>query len=78
MHKLKRLEWYVKFFDERTKVFHQLYDYVHLDEKWFYLTKERGRYFVANDEFLACGKVRTNERRRKLGVLVATARPRFD
>ena len=38
-HKIKGLQWCLKFVNDRTKMFHQMYDYAHLDQKWFYLTK---------------------------------------
>ena len=47
-HKTKRLNWCLKFVDERTMLFHDMYDYVHLDQKWFFLTKDKVQHLLAN------------------------------
>ncbi|KAF0709336.1 hypothetical protein AaE_012907 [Aphanomyces astaci] len=51
-------------------------NYVHVDEKWFYLTKVNRRYYVYDDEEVAA--VKSKHFITKVMFLAAVARPRFD
>ncbi|ETV85623.1 hypothetical protein H257_02242 [Aphanomyces astaci] len=55
-----------------------MYDYVHVDEKWFYLTKVKRRYYVYDDEEVAARSVKSKKFITKVMFLAAVARPRFD
>ena len=49
-NKIARLKWCLNFIDERIKAFHSMYNYVHLYEKWFYLTKTSESYLLSKDD----------------------------
>ncbi|ETV82539.1 hypothetical protein H257_05143 [Aphanomyces astaci] len=53
-------------------------NYVHVDEKWFYLTKVNRRYYVYDDEEVAARTVKSKHFITKVMFLAAVARPRFD
>ena len=58
--------------------FHDMFDYVVIDEKWFYLTKDAEHYYLAPDED---DPYRTCQSKRfitKVMFLTAVARPRFN
>lgn len=38
------------FFENGKIRFPDMFDMVHIDEKWFYLTEEKGRYYLEKDE----------------------------
>jgi hypothetical protein len=64
--------------NETSPVFEDMLDCVHIDEKWFYLTKETQRYYLAPEESVP---VRTCKSKRfipKIMFLAAVARPRYD
>ncbi|TBU20118.1 hypothetical protein CWI38_0129p0040 [Hamiltosporidium tvaerminnensis] len=57
--------------NNRDLLFDDLYDYVHIDKKWFYLTKvKRSYYLMLNEE-----KPRFST---KIMFMAAVARPRYD
>ncbi|KAF0710796.1 hypothetical protein AaE_012376 [Aphanomyces astaci] len=53
-------------------------DFVHVDEKWFYLTKVKRRYYVYDDEEVAAHSVKSKHYITKVMFLAAVARPRYD
>ena len=53
-------------------------DYVHLDEKWFFLYRVKNKYILAPDEQPPYRKSKSKRHIPKVMFLVATARPRFD
>ncbi|KAL7154802.1 hypothetical protein ABFS83_03G027500 [Erythranthe nasuta] len=58
-------------------VFIGMYNIVHIDEKWFYMTKKSGKYYLLPDE----DPLRTCKSKNYIGkvmFLAAIARPRFD
>ena len=58
--------------------FNEMFDVVHIDEKWFYQTKESERYYLLPEE---SDPIRTCKSKRfitKVMFLEAVARPRFD
>ncbi|ETV72327.1 hypothetical protein H257_12488 [Aphanomyces astaci] len=60
------------------RVFENMHDYVHVDEKWFFLTKVNRRFYVYDDEELALRSVKSKRFITKVMFLAAVARPRYD
>lgn len=58
--------------------FDDMLDRVHLDEKWFYLTKDKQRYYLAEHEEAPHLTVKNKNYILKVMFLVAVARPRWD
>lgn len=58
--------------------FDDMYDRVHVDEKWFYLLKLRRRVYLAPAEDAPHGQVQNKRFIPKLMFLCAVARPRLD
>ncbi|KAF0695975.1 Aste57867_13247 [Aphanomyces stellatus] len=59
-------------------VFDDMHDYVHVDEKWFYLTKVKRRFCVYDDEDVALRSVKSKNFITKVMFLASVARPRYD
>ena len=80
-HKANRLEYALKQVDTNTlnlreiRFRHHHHD-IHVDEKWFYLTKEGQRYSLADDERLPKLTTRSKHSIEKVMFLCAQARPR--
>jgi hypothetical protein len=49
-HKVSRLMQCLDEVDESTMQFKGMFDRVHVDEKWFFLTKDQQKYYLAHDE----------------------------
>ncbi|XP_057771014.1 uncharacterized protein LOC130990797 [Salvia miltiorrhiza] len=58
--------------------FKGMYDYVHIDEKWFYLTKKDQTYYLLPNEEDPDRSCQSKNFIAKVMFLAATARPRFD
>ena len=58
--------------------FKDMYDRVHVDEKWFYLVKEGATCYLARDEEVPQLTVRNKNYITKVMFLAANARPRYD
>ncbi|ETW05258.1 hypothetical protein H310_04222 [Aphanomyces invadans] len=80
-HKAERLG-FVKSFLRRghgdTVHWHDMLDTVHIDEKWFYISKVNRRYYLWNDEPVPMRKCQSKRHLMKVMFLTAVARPRFD
>ncbi|ETV67813.1 hypothetical protein H257_16050 [Aphanomyces astaci] len=59
-------------------LFNDMHDYVHVDEKWFYLTKVKGRYYVYDDEEVTVRAVKSKRFITNVMFLATVARPRYD
>ncbi|XP_028061599.1 uncharacterized protein LOC114265064 [Camellia sinensis] len=59
-------------------MFESMYDYVHIDEKWFYISKEAERYYLLPEEEEPHRCCKSKRFITKVMFLVAVARPRFD
>ncbi|KAH9103000.1 hypothetical protein AeMF1_020566 [Aphanomyces euteiches] len=59
-------------------VFNDMFNYVHVDEKWFYLTKVKRKYYVYDDEELALRSVKSKHFITKVMFLAAVSRPHYD
>ncbi|ETV80465.1 hypothetical protein H257_06736 [Aphanomyces astaci] len=57
--------------------FSNMLDFVHVDEKWFYLTKVKRRYYVYDDEEVAARSVKPKHYITKVMFLGPVARPRY-
>ncbi|ETV97219.1 hypothetical protein H310_09601 [Aphanomyces invadans] len=55
-----------------------MYSRVHIDEKWFFLTKEKRTFYVYEDEELAHRAAKSKRVITKVMFLDAVARPRYD
>ncbi|CAB1112923.1 unnamed protein product [Ectocarpus sp. CCAP 1310/34] len=58
--------------------FHHFFDFLHLDEKWFYICKQGQRYYFYEGEHLPIRKVQHKSHVIKVMFLAAVARPRYD
>jgi hypothetical protein len=58
--------------------FKDMYNMVHIDEKWFYMTRRCQKYYLALDEDKPKRGIRNKGFIPKVMFLVAIARPRFD
>eukprot|EP00903_Cladosiphon_okamuranus_P013263 g12367.t1 len=79
--KAQRLAWalrWVRSSPGGARKFHHFFDFVHLDEKWFYICKQRQRYYLYEGEDLPIRKVQHKSHVIKVMFLAAVARPRYD
>ncbi|KAF0703908.1 hypothetical protein AaE_015205 [Aphanomyces astaci] len=65
-------------FVKRNQVFDDMHNVVHVDEKWFYLTRVKGKFYVYDDEVLPDRQAKSKRFITKIMFLCAVARPRFD
>ncbi|CAA0835537.1 Unknown protein [Striga hermonthica] len=81
-NKISRLEFCLSMLDESTKSnepkFKEMYHYVHIDEKWFYLTKKEQTYYLLDSEEDPHRSCQSKNNIAKVMFLAVTARPRFD
>ncbi|KAF0714687.1 Aste57867_3751 [Aphanomyces stellatus] len=59
-------------------VFVNMYDQVHVDEKWFFITKVNRKFYVYDDEEVALRAAKSKKFITKVMFLAAVARPRHD
>ncbi|CAN0514412.1 unnamed protein product, partial [Ectocarpus sp. 12 AP-2014] len=80
--KARRLEWALRWVRSGpgggTRKFHNFLDFVHLNEKWFYICKQGQRYYCYEGEDLPVRKVQHKSHVIKVMFLAAVARPRYD
>ena len=79
--KARRLGWALRWVRNApggARKFHNFFDCVHLDEKWFYICKQGQRYYLYEGEDLPIRKVQHKSHVTKVMFLAAVARPRFD
>jgi hypothetical protein len=55
-----------------------MYDYVHIDEKWFYLTKTKQNYYQLSEEEPILRQVQSKRFITKVMFIAAVARQRWD
>ena len=58
--------------------FVDMYNIVHIDEKWFYMTKKTEKYYVVPEEEVPHRTCQSKNHITKVMFLAAMARPRFD
>jgi hypothetical protein len=59
-------------------LYQNLYDEIHVDEKWFYVTSDHQHYILAHDEPDPHRTTRHKSHIEKVMFLSAVARPRYD
>ena len=59
-------------------IFVGMYNIIHIDEKWFYMTKKSENYYLLPDEDDPMRTYKSKNFIRKVMFFVALARPRFD
>ncbi|MCH88251.1 transposase [Trifolium medium] len=62
----------------RNPMFKSMYNVIHIDEKWFEMTKKSVKYYLVTDEEDPYRTCRNKNYIPKVMFLVAIARPRFD
>ena len=78
-HKKARLDFVKSFIaDPRTGQLDPLFDYVHVDEKIFLITKKRQSYYLSTFEEIPHRTAASTRHTTQVMVLAAFARPRFD
>ena len=76
---MSRMELALSFIDKNnTSKFEDMEDLIHIDEKWFYLTKDGQRFIIAADEEEPYRHVQHKSFLMKIMFLCAVARPRYD
>ena len=78
-NKMSRMELALSFVDKNnTSKFKNMEDLIHIDEKWFYLTKDGQRFIIAADEEEPYRHVQHKSFLTKIMFLCAVVRPRYD
>lgn len=80
-NKMDRLEFCLSKVNHATNgdfLFDDLYDYVHIDEKWFYLTKIKRSYYLMLNEEEPERNCKSKRFITKVMFMAAVARPRYD
>ena len=78
-NKMSRMELALSFIDKNNmSKFEDLEDLIHIDEKWFYLTKDGQCFIIAADEEEPYRHVQHKSFLMKIMFLCAVARPRYD
>ena len=78
-NKMSRMELALSFVDKNnTSRFENMEDLIHIDEKWFYLTKDGQRFIIAADEEEPYRHVQHKSFLTKIMFLCAVARPRYN
>ncbi|CAM9993707.1 unnamed protein product, partial [Pylaiella littoralis] len=80
-NKTARLEWALRWVSSSAgggHKFHHFEDFVHIDEKWFYICQNGQKYYLYTDEEVPTRKVQHKSQITKVMFLAAVARPRFD
>ena len=77
-NKIARLIFAKSFVNPRTQRFDAMYDYVHIDEKWFYMTKINANYYLVPGEEPPHRTCKSKRYITKVMFMCAVARPRWD
>jgi hypothetical protein len=76
-HKLQRVLYCLTKANSLDQKFHDFYNYVHVDEKWFFISEEKLRCYIAPDEVVRERTVQNKDHILKVMFLCAVARPRY-
>lgn len=71
----ERVQWAFYHIDHETRIFKDMYDYVHVDEKWFYMCEVTGTFYLANGEPEPERQAKSKRYIPKVMFLTAVARP---
>lgn len=77
-NKIERLKFCLSMVDSATGFFDTMYNQVHVDEKWFYMTKNSRNYYVLDGEIAPNRTTKSKRFVTKVMFLAAVSRPRFD
>ena len=78
-NKMSRMELALSFVDKNNpSKFENMEDLIHVDEKWFYLTKDGQRFIIAADKEEPYRHVQHKSFLTKVMFLCAVARPRYN
>lgn len=77
-NKKTRLNYALNMLSGSSNEFKETLDYIHVDEKWFYLTKVKTNFYVAPDEEIPVRSCRSKNFLIKVMFLAAVARPWYD
>ena len=78
-NKMSRMELALSFMDKNnTSKFENMEDLIHINEKWFYLTKDGQRFIIVADEEEPYRHVQHKSFLTKIMFLCAVARPRYN
>ncbi|XBJ06018.1 hypothetical protein VPH35_024697 [Triticum aestivum] len=81
-NKVGRVRFCLSMFDEHTvpqdPKFKEMYNVIHIDEKWFYRSRGSQNYYLAIDEEDPYRSTQSKNFIEKVMFLAAVARPRFD
>lgn len=76
-NKVERLMFASKFVMPNG-TFHSMFDYVHIDEKWFYLTHVKRNYYLLPEESTPKRSCKSKRFITKVMFMAAVARPQYD
>lgn len=77
-NELQRLQFILDEISGETSEFYKTEKKVHLDEKWFYITKIKNTYYLLPDEEVPQRNVQSKRFITKIMFLAAVAQPRYD
>ncbi|KAL4581255.1 hypothetical protein LXL04_017465 [Taraxacum kok-saghyz] len=82
VNKTKRLEFCLSMITRpllnSNPTFHDMFNIIHIDEKWFYISKSSKRYYLVPGEDEPLRTCKSKKFITKVMFLAAVARPRFD
>jgi len=73
-----RLELCLKHVQMESKMFNEMMDVIHVDEKWFYMTQNMRRYYLVSDEEEPHRTTKSKRYSTKVMFLAAVAHPHWD
>ncbi len=77
-HKSQRVFYCCANLKEQDHKYHDFYNSVHIDEKWFFISEQHLRVYIAPDEVIPNRPVQNKDHIMKVMFLCAVARPRFN
>jgi hypothetical protein len=77
-NKKQRVDFCTRLIDKQTMTFSSMMDVIHIDEKWFYISKNTRRIFLTPDEREPYRATKSKRFMTKVMFLCAVARPRWD
>ncbi|XP_042008973.1 uncharacterized protein LOC121757505 [Salvia splendens] len=81
-NKISRMRWCLTHIqpalDEWKLLYHAMHNTVHIDEKWFYMTKASDRYYMLPDKDEPYRSCRSKRFITKVMFMCAVSRPQFD
>jgi hypothetical protein len=78
VHKAQRVLYAVSKLNAVDRKYHDFYDSIHIDEKWFFISQKQLRCYTAPDEVPPEQNAQNRDHLIKVMFLCAIARPRYD